>query len=64
MSQIDWIYKLQQIRHPMLDEFVKMLDFFDRQEFLFILIPLVWLGYGKGSGLRLFYILALNAIAN
>jgi membrane-associated phospholipid phosphatase len=40
------------------------LDFFDRQEFLFVLIPIIWLCYGWKAGLKLFYVLFLNSLVN
>jgi undecaprenyl-diphosphatase len=64
MTQIEWIRYLHHARHPLLDSLIKQLDFFDRQEFLFILIPLIWLGYGWQSGLKLFYLLSLSMIVN
>lgn len=62
--EIEFISLIQEFRHPLLDIFFKLLDFFDRQEFFFILIPAVWLGYGWKWGLRLFYILFLSSITN
>ena len=61
---MEYIHYIQQFRNPHLDAFFKFLDFFDRQEFFFILIPLIWLGVGWKSGLRLFYILFFSALSN
>lgn len=64
----DWELQLinfiQQFRNPQLDYFFKFLDFFDRQEFFFVLIPIFWLGQGWKTGLRLFYILFLSSLTN
>jgi undecaprenyl-diphosphatase len=40
------------------------LDFFDRPEFYFILIPALWLWKGWRWGLRLFYILFISSLTN
>lgn len=61
---LEIINGLYQLRGPLLDELFKCLDFFDRQEFLFILIPAIWFGVGWKAGLRIFYILLLSALAN
>lgn len=61
LEVIRWI---QQFRNPFSDEIFKFFDFFDRQEFFFVLIPIVWLWYGWRSGLRLFYILFLSSLVN
>ncbi|MBA3239295.1 MAG: phosphatase PAP2 family protein [Parachlamydiaceae bacterium] len=62
--ELDVINFIHQFRHPLLDQFFKLLDFFDRQEFFFILIPIIWLGQGWKTGLKLFYILLLSIITN
>jgi undecaprenyl-diphosphatase len=63
-TELQIIRSIQQVRTPVLDAFFKFLDFFDRQEFFFILIPAFWLGTGWKTGLRLFYILFLSALTN
>lgn len=55
---------IQQFRGPVFDAFFKFLDFFDRQEFFFVLIPAFWLGKGWKTGFRLFYILFLSSLTN
>lgn len=62
--ELQFIQDLHQFRNPLFDHFFKFLDFFDRQEFFFILIPMIWLGSGWKSGLRLFYILLLSSFMN
>ncbi len=62
--QLDFIRYLHQIRSPLLDSVIKLFDFLDRQEFFFILIPIVWLGFGSRFGMRIFYLMALNHIIN
>lgn len=63
-SQLDYIHFIHQFRNPVLDLFFKFLNFFDRQEFFFILIPIVWLWYGWKTGLRVCYILLLSGVVN
>lgn len=63
-SELEIIRFIQEFRNPILDGFFKFLDFFDRQEFFFVLIPAVWLGKGWKWGLRLFYILFLSSLTN
>ena len=62
--EIESIRFLHQFRTPWLDHFFKGLDLFDRPEFFFLLIPIVWLGIGWKSGLKLFYVLLLSAVTN
>ena len=63
-SELEIIRFIQEFRNPIFDGFFKFLDFFDRQEFFFVLIPAVWLGKGWKWGLRLFYILFLSSLTN
>jgi membrane-associated phospholipid phosphatase len=62
--EMQWIEWVQEFRTPFLDGLFRFLRFFDQQEFMFVLIPIVWLNYGWKNGLRLFYILFLNALLN
>lgn len=62
--ELQIIQFIQQFRNPVFDAFFKFLDFFDRQEFLFVLIPALWLGRSWKAGLRLFYMLFLSMITN
>ncbi len=62
--ELDIIVFIQQFRTPFFDYFFKLLDFFDRQEFFFVLIPLIWVGKGWKMGLRLFYLLLLSSLIN
>src|SRR5574342_1208746 len=63
-KQLEFIRWLHEFRTPWLDSFFKFLGYFDRVEFLFVLIPAVWIGYHWEPGLRLFYILMLNSATN
>ena len=55
---------LQQFNHPAFLSFVKFLNFFDTPEFLFVLLPIVWVTFGKKRGLKFFYILLLSGALN
>lgn len=63
-SELEIIRFIQEFRNPIFDGFFKFLDFFDRQEFFFVLIPAIWLGKGWKWGLRLFYILFISSLTN
>lgn len=58
---IQWVH---QFRSTPTDLFFISLSSFDRQEFLFVLIPIIWINYGWKSGLRLSYILLLSSVTN
>jgi undecaprenyl-diphosphatase len=62
--EIDWINYLQQWRGPLVDQFFKTLDLFDHQEFLFCLIPILWIGYYWKLGIRLFYLILISCAVN
>jgi undecaprenyl-diphosphatase len=62
--ELELIRFIHQFRTPLLDQFFKFLNFFDTQDFFFILIPVIWIGQGWKSGLRLFYILLLGNLIN
>lgn len=62
--ELEVIRFIQQFRTPFLDYFFRSFDYFDRQEFLFVLIPIIWLCYGWKAGLRLFYVLLVSSLVN
>lgn len=49
-------------RIEVLDPFFRFLNYFDTVYFLFILIPIIWLGYSYRWGLRVFYWVTLNTL--
>ncbi len=63
-KQLELIRWLHEFRNPWLDGFFEYLNYFDRAEFFFVLIPAIWIGYHWKSGLRIFYILMLSSIVN
>ncbi len=63
-SELEYIHFLHQFRTPVLDQFFKILDFFDTPQFIFIIVPAVWLGYHWKAGFRLFYLLLASNLLN
>ena len=63
-TELQIIHWIHQFRTPTLDVFFKLCDFFDRQEFLFVLVPVLWFTRSWKSGLRIFYVLFLSGLAN
>lgn len=63
-SELEFIKLLHHLRTPALDGFFKFLNFFDRPEFFFILVPALWLGHNWKAGVRLFYILFFSTLTN
>ena len=62
--EFDIIRFIQKARNPILDEFFKFLNFFDTDFFYFLLIPIIWIGYNRKLGIRLFFIFVISAIVN
>ncbi len=62
--QLDWIYFLHTLRHPLLDGWFLFFNLFDRQEFFFVMIPLLWLGISWKWGVRFFYLFGISALVN
>lgn len=63
-QELDFIHFIHQFRNPVFDAFFKFLNFFDTQEFFFVLIPIIWLWYGWKAGLRVCYMLLLSGMIN
>ena len=63
--ELELIRKLHHfLRSPDLDTFFRSWDFFDRTDFMIILIPFVWFVVDRRIGIRLFYLLILSAVIN
>lgn len=62
--EIDIIHFIHQFRNPLLDQIFLFLNYFDRVEFFFVLIPMLWLGVGWKVGFRVFYLFILSGIWN
>lgn len=61
---MELIQAIHQVRTPFWDSFFKLLSFFDRQEFFFILIPLVWFILGWKRGFQFLLILTCSSLSN
>jgi undecaprenyl-diphosphatase len=59
-----WINFVQQLRNPIFDGLIKSLNFFDRQEFFFIVLPIIWLCYHWQLGRKIFYLLFISILTN
>jgi membrane-associated phospholipid phosphatase len=62
--QLDWIYFLHNFRSAFLDHWFIFLNIFDRQEFFFVMIPLLWLGVKWKWGVRFFYLFMCSDLLN
>lgn len=62
--ELPWLLQLQAWRTPALDQFFSWLNFFDTLPFLLLLIPVVWYGYSREAGIKLFFILLLSGWLN
>jgi len=64
LSELQITYAIQQFRTAEFDAFFKFLNFFDRPEFFFVLVPAIWVGKGWKTGIKLFYLLVLSSFVN
>lgn len=62
--ELGFIKFVQEFRNPVLDEFFKFLNYFDRVEFLLILTIVVWIWFGWRLGLKLLCLLIISRIVN
>lgn len=62
--ELGFIRQIHHFRTPFFDRIEKAFAFFDSQEFLFVVIPAVWVIAGSRTGLKLFYILSISALLN
>lgn len=51
-------------KNPFLDAIFLFLSYFDRIEFLFVLVPTIWVAVHWKAGMRLFYLLFFNNCVN
>lgn len=64
LIELDAIRFIHAYRTPFFDACLKCFDFFDRQEFFFVLVPIIWLGFGWKAGLRFFSVLFVGNLVN
>lgn len=63
-TQLDFVQWLAEHRFPLLDTFLRFLNFFDTPLFSFLLISFVWVGLHWKWGIRLFYLLIISGALN
>lgn len=61
MVFLEW---LQAHRTPLTDVFFRFLDHFDRPEFAITLVPIIWYGVNQKWGVKIFFLLMINAFVN
>ena len=61
--QIKFIYFLQSFSSPFLDGFFTFLNYFDTLIFYFLLLPIVWVGYKRKWGIRLYFLIVFSTLA-
>lgn len=62
--ELPWIHVLQSIRSVNMDDFFLFLNYFDRTEFSFVLIPIVWYLASPKWGIRVFWLMIANSLIN
>ncbi|MES2273702.1 MAG: phosphatase PAP2 family protein [Chlamydiota bacterium] len=63
-EQLNFMICLAKNRPEFLDSFFRFLNYFDTDYFYFLLIPFIWIGFSYRWGIRVFYLLAINALLN
>ncbi len=62
--QLTWLQWIAERRHFPIDQMLLFLNFFDTPLFLFLLIPIIWVGYSWKWGARLFYLVWCSSVMN
>lgn len=63
-QQFHFLLHLADLRNDYLDPFFRFLNYFDTEYFLFVLIPLIWVGLSYRWGIRIFYLLLTSGFVN
>lgn len=63
-EQVSFLFEAISWRNEWLDQLFKALYYFDTPYFLMILIPFVWVGFSYRWGIRLAFVLIINALVN
>lgn len=61
LTALKWLRKFHT---PATDSLFSYLDFFDRGEFYMMLFPLIWFGFSRLWGIRLFFWLMIGSVCN
>ncbi|HSW72116.1 MAG TPA: phosphatase PAP2 family protein [Chlamydiales bacterium] len=62
--QLKFIRWLQSAHSPLLDNFFRFMNYFDTEYFVFLIFPIIWIGFSWKWGLRIFYIQMLSTYLN
>ncbi len=62
--QLQWILRLSEYRTETLDRLFLFLNYFDSVFFVFVLVPIVWIGISYRWGIKIFYLMLLNVAFN
>jgi len=62
--EIPLIEFIQKFRNLFLDDFFKILDYFDNFYFTIFIIAIIWVGYDRKWGVKIFFIIILSTILN
>jgi len=60
--QMRFIYFLQSFSNPFLDGFFNFLNYFDTLVFYFLMLPIVWVGYKRKWGIRLYFLIIISTL--
>jgi membrane-associated phospholipid phosphatase len=63
-EQLQFMKELVSLRTPFLDPIFHFLNYADTPYFVYLLIPIVWIGFSSKWGIRLFYLLLINMLIN
>jgi len=63
-EQLQFIIDLAVYRTSFLDPIFRFLNYVDSLYFVFLLLPIVWVGFSYRWGIRLFYLLVVNEMMN
>lgn len=64
MTQEDIIRAIQSYGNATTDAFFRFLNFFDTEYFIFLLIPIIWIGFSWKWGARIAYLILISAFLN
>ncbi len=63
-EQVDFLFRIATYRNEWLDPFFRVLNYVDSAYFLMILIPFIWVGLSCKWGMRIAFLLIVNALVN
>jgi undecaprenyl-diphosphatase len=63
-EQLNFIRSIQTIRGPYMDLLFRFLNYFDSEYFVFLLVPIIWLGFSWRWGARVFFLMIISSYVN